>query len=64
MVTLIAAPFVIPPAAIIFISLALFWVFEAIVWVPLKLASLVRSAVTPRQPVKQVNAPTFDLTTT
>jgi hypothetical protein len=36
-------------------------VFEAVVWVPLKLASLVRSKVAPRA-VKEVNAPTFDLT--
>jgi hypothetical protein len=61
LVTLVAAPFVIPPAVIIFASLAVFWVFEAIVWVPLKLASLVRSKVAPRA-VKEVNAPTFDLT--
>jgi hypothetical protein len=62
LVTLMAAPFVVPPAVVIFASLALFWVFEAIVWVPLKLASRVRSKVAPREPVKEVNAPTFDLT--
>jgi hypothetical protein len=62
LVTLIAAPFVIPPAVVIIACLAVFWVFEAVVWVPLRLASLVRSKVTPREPVKEVNPPTFDLT--
>jgi hypothetical protein len=45
MVTLIAAPIMIPPAVVIFASLSVFWLFEAIVSVPLKLASLVGSKV-------------------
>jgi hypothetical protein len=61
MVTLIAAPFVIPPAVVIFASLVLFWVLETILWVPLKLVSLIRSKAAPREPLKEVNTPTFDL---
>jgi hypothetical protein len=61
LVTLIAAPFVIPPALIIFLSLLLFWALEAIVWVPLKFTSFLRHKITPQEPGKEVNPPTFDL---
>ncbi|MBA2624722.1 MAG: DUF1353 domain-containing protein [Acidimicrobiia bacterium] len=37
--TLIAAPFVLPPAAVIVVALALFLVFELLVYVPLRLGA-------------------------
>jgi hypothetical protein len=46
---------------VIFASLVLFWVLETILWVPLKLVSLIRSKAAPREPLKEVNTPTFDL---
>jgi hypothetical protein len=61
LVTVIAAPFVLPPALVIFLWLMLFWLFEAIVWVPLKLASLIKSRGKEVPPSKQVNAPSLDL---
>jgi hypothetical protein len=62
LVTLIAAPFVIPPVVVILASLMLFWILEAIVWVPLKLTRLIRSKVAPQEPAKEVNAPALELT--
>lgn len=38
LVTVVAVPFVLPPAVVISVALAGFWVLEAVVWVPLKLA--------------------------
>jgi hypothetical protein len=57
LVTLVAAPFVVPPGLLILLSLVLFWVLEAILWIPLKIAERVR----PR--AKEVVAPSLDLTT-
>jgi hypothetical protein len=61
LMTLIAAPFVLPPAVVIFVSLMLFWVFEAIVWIPLKLFSLTKAKLTDQEPAKKVNAPSLEL---
>ena len=57
LVTLVAMPFVAPPALLILLSLVLFWVFEAIVYVPLKIAERLRPSAKPAV------APQLDLTT-
>ncbi|HEX8804253.1 MAG TPA: DUF1353 domain-containing protein [Acidimicrobiales bacterium] len=63
LVSLVALPFVVPPAAVILVTLLVFLLFEAILYVPLKAASLVRSKVTSQPPTKKVNAPTLYLST-
>ncbi len=58
--TLIAAPFVIPPAIVISIALLLFLVFEFILWLPLKLAQMARIRLgkpVAKTDVKDVNLP-------
>src|SRR5438105_569008 len=56
--TAIAAPFVLPPALLVFISLLLFHVFELIVWVPLRVTRAVRLRA--GKEAKRVNLPSFE----
>ena len=56
----IAAPVVLPPAAVILAALLVWFVVEAVVWVPLKLAQATIRRARPRQPPKQVNRPGLD----
>ena len=57
--TVLAAPFVLPPAAVIVVALALFWFLEWLVYVPLRLSALVQRRFMHRSP-KRVNAPRLD----
>lgn len=61
--SLIAAPFVLPAAAVILVSLAVFYVFERIVWVFLELSRRMRSTMGRPATPGEVNAPSFDLST-
>ena len=56
--TVIAAPFVLPPALLVFVSLLLFHVFELIIWVPLRVTRAVKLRT--GKEAKKVNLPTFD----
>ena len=58
LVTLVAAPFVVPPALVVGAALAAFYLFEAVVWVPLKLGEALKRWR--RKPAKQVNPPHFE----
>jgi Protein of unknown function (DUF1353) len=56
LVTILAAPIVVPPGLLILVAMAIFYVLEQLVWVALKLAQVVRNAI--RRPSdKEVNAP-------
>jgi len=59
LVTAVALPFVLPPALVVAVALAAFYILEAVVWVPLKVAELVKRK-SGRPPRKQVNPPTLD----
>lgn len=61
LVTVVAAPFVVPPGLLILLSLVLFWALEAVLWVPLKLAERVRRRS--GADAKEVVPPELDLTT-
>ena len=62
--TLVAAPFVLPPAAIILVSLIAFYLLELVVWVPIQLTSLARSRLQKERPRKEVILPMLELKTT
>jgi hypothetical protein len=59
LMTVVALPFVLPPAAVIAVCLLLFWVFELIVFVPLKIGSWVKERLL-HQDAKPVNPPSLD----
>ena len=61
--TLLSLPFVAPPALLILVALAAFFVLELLLWVPIKLTELARRRAG-RAPRKQVNMPSLDLKTT
>ena len=58
LVSLVALPIVAPPALVIVLGLALFFVFESVCWVPLQVSAWMKRGRA-RQPVKQVNRPAF-----
>lgn len=64
LLTLVAAPFVLPPAALILVSLVTFYLLELLVWVPIELASVARARLQQDAPRKEVVLPRLDLTTT
>ena len=59
LITLVALPVVLPPAVVVAVALAVFYVLEAVVWMALKVVDLVKRAAG-RPPRKQVNPPTFE----
>jgi hypothetical protein len=58
LVTVVALPFVLPPAVVVGAAIAAFYLFEALLWVPLKAGEAVKRSR--HQPSKQVNPPRFD----
>lgn len=58
LVTLVASPFVLPPAVVVGVALAAFYMLEALFWLPLKVLEAVRAP--DRTDAKQVNPPTFE----
>jgi hypothetical protein len=59
LVTLVAIPFVLPPAVVVGVALGAFYLLEALVWVPLKIAEAAKRP-RDRADTKQVNPPTFE----
>jgi hypothetical protein len=53
-ITVLLMPLLLPPAALIFVALVIWYVLEMLAWVPLHLA---RRAKGPHQPAKKVNWP-------
>jgi hypothetical protein len=62
--TVIAAPFVLPPAALILIALLGFYLLELVVWVVVKVASAIRARIGRERPRKEVVMPHLELSTT
>ena len=58
-IALLVLPVVLPPAALILIALGIFRLFEAIVWVPLKLGAFLAPRLGMKRPPKKVNPPTL-----
>jgi hypothetical protein len=59
LVSAVALPVVLPPALLILVALGVFFVLEAAVWVPLRLAEIVKRN-RGETAAKRVNRPTFD----
>jgi hypothetical protein len=59
LVTIVARPIVLPPAVVVAAALAVFYLLEAGLWAPLKLADTVKRTLGRPTP-KQVNPPTFE----
>lgn len=59
----VALPIVVPPAVLILIALAVFYVIEWVVYLPLRIARLAspRTTLDVDTPPKEVNPPSFDL---
>ena len=62
--TLVAAPFVIPPAVLILIALLAFYVLELLVWVAIEVSAAARAMVQRDRPRKEVILPKLELSTT
>lgn len=58
---LVAAPVLLPPAAVILAAQAVWFVVEAVVWVPLKLVELAQRVLAAGSTPKAVNFPTPEL---
>jgi hypothetical protein len=55
LISLVAVPIIAPAAAVILVTIAVFYIVELIIWLPLELARTTRERQ--GQPVKKVNAP-------
>lgn len=60
LVSIIAAPFVLPAVLVVLVSLAAFYVVEWIVYLPLRITRGVKASVSKEPPRKKVPPPTFD----
>jgi hypothetical protein len=60
LVTVLSLPFVIPPALLIVISLAAFYLLELAVWVFISVGTAIRTAIRRRPPKKEINLPNFE----
>jgi hypothetical protein len=60
LVTIVALPFVLPPALFVVVALCAFFVLEWLLVVPLKVGRAVKATVTRKAPRKEVAVPTFD----
>jgi hypothetical protein len=58
LVTIVAIPFVLPPAVVVGAALAAFYLLEALLWAPLKAAQAAKRSL--GRPSKRVNSPTFE----
>jgi len=56
LISLVAVPIVAPAAAVILVTIPVFYIVERVIWLPLELARAMRARR--GQPVKRVNAPT------
>ena len=63
LVTVVASPFVIPPAIVVLVGLALFYVLEMLCVLPLKAGRAIGRAMTKQESRKEVAVPTFDWNT-
>lgn len=61
LLSLLALPVVAPPAIVIVVALAVFYVLEFLVWVPLEVSARVRARVARPAYPKEVNRPTMGL---
>jgi len=57
-VTLLAFPFIVPPAVVVGVALLAFYFVEFLFWIPLKLSAVFRTKIG-RPPRKEVNRPTI-----
>lgn len=63
--TLVAVPFVLPPAVLILLALLAFYVCSnLLIWIPIQVTATLRSRLREVKPRKEVILPKLDLTTT
>ena len=60
LVTIVALPFVLPPAILVMLGLAAFYILELLLVLPLKLGRATRAAVTKQEPRKEVSIPQLE----
>lgn len=63
LVSLVVVPVVLPPALIVMVALVAFKIVEGIMWVPLKLGSVLGPRLGMKRPPKQVNPPSLSFRT-
>ena len=63
LVSIVALPFVLPPALLVLVGLGAFYLLELLLVLPLKAGRALRSAMTKQEPRKDVSVPTFDWNT-
>ena len=63
LVSIVALPFVLPPALLVLVGLGAFYLLELLLVLPLKAGRALRSAMTKQEPRKNVSVPTFDWNT-
>ncbi len=63
LVTVVALPFVLPPALLVLVGSGAFYVLELLMVLPLKAGRSVKKAVTKEEPRKEVSVPTFEWNT-
>lgn len=63
LVSIVALPFVLPPALLVLVGLGAFYLLELLLVLPLKAGRAVRSSLTKQEPRKDVSVPTFDWNT-
>jgi Protein of unknown function (DUF1353) len=63
LVTIVALPFALPPALVVLLGLAGFYVLEMLALVPLAIGRTFRRRVTKQEPRKEISVPTFEWST-
>jgi hypothetical protein len=63
LVALVVVPVVLPPASVVLVALVAFKILELLVWVPLKLGSMLGPRLGMKRPPKQVNPPSLSFRT-
>lgn len=63
LVSVAAAPFILPAGAVIVVAMVLFWLFELVTYVPLRLAQNIRRRIGRDATPDMVPPPTFDFKT-
>jgi hypothetical protein len=60
LVTVVALPFALPPALVVLVGLAGFYLLEMLALVPLAIGRIFRRTVTKQEPRKEISMPTFE----
>ena len=62
--TLVASPFVLPPAVLILLAMLGFYLLELLIWIPIQITATLQTRLIEGKPRKEVILPKLELTTT